>query len=59
MNRSQGQPLPNTKGGQGNNRSPVFENRINSRSEAIRRLIAEALRKYENKARILPFVITC
>ena len=27
-----------------------FENRINSRSEAIRRLINEALKKYEKKA---------
>ena len=26
-----------------------FDNRINSRSEAIRRLIDEALRKYEKK----------
>ena len=26
-----------------------FENRINSRSEAIRRLIDEALKKYEKK----------
>ncbi len=26
-----------------------FENRINSRSEAIRRLINEALKKYEKK----------
>jgi len=28
-----------------------FENRINSRSEAIRRLIKEALQKYEKKAK--------
>jgi hypothetical protein len=28
-----------------------FENRINSRSEAIRRLIKEALKKYETKAK--------
>ena len=28
-----------------------FENRINSRSEAIRRLINEALKKYEKKAK--------
>ena len=28
-----------------------FENRINSRSEAIRRLIDEALKKYEKKAK--------
>ena len=28
-----------------------FENRINSRSEAIRRLIDEALKKYEIKAK--------
>jgi metal-responsive CopG/Arc/MetJ family transcriptional regulator len=28
-----------------------FENRINSRSEAIRRLLTEALKKYEKKAR--------
>jgi metal-responsive CopG/Arc/MetJ family transcriptional regulator len=28
-----------------------FENRINSRSEAIRRLIEEALRKYEKKGK--------
>ena len=28
-----------------------FENRINSRSEAIRRLIDEALQKYEKKAK--------
>lgn len=27
-----------------------FENRINSRSEAIRRLIDEALKKYEKKS---------
>jgi len=26
-----------------------FENRINSRSEAIRRLLEEALKKYESK----------
>ncbi len=26
-----------------------FENRINTRSEAIRRLLEEALKKYENK----------
>ena len=28
-----------------------FENRINSRSEAIRRLIKEALKKYEKKTK--------
>jgi metal-responsive CopG/Arc/MetJ family transcriptional regulator len=28
-----------------------FENRINTRSEAIRRLIDEALKKYEKKAK--------
>jgi metal-responsive CopG/Arc/MetJ family transcriptional regulator len=28
-----------------------FDNRINSRSEAIRRLINEALKKYENKSK--------
>jgi metal-responsive CopG/Arc/MetJ family transcriptional regulator len=28
-----------------------FENRINSRSEAIRRLIKESLKKYEKKAK--------
>jgi metal-responsive CopG/Arc/MetJ family transcriptional regulator len=28
-----------------------FENRINSRSEAIRRLIDEGLKKYEKKAK--------
>ncbi|UCF82084.1 MAG: hypothetical protein JSV50_12815 [Desulfobacteraceae bacterium] len=28
-----------------------FENRINSRSEAIRRLINEGLKKYEKKAK--------
>jgi metal-responsive CopG/Arc/MetJ family transcriptional regulator len=28
-----------------------FDNRINSRSEAIRRLIDEALKKYENKTK--------
>ena len=28
-----------------------FENRINSRSEAIRRLINEALKKYEKKTK--------
>ena len=28
-----------------------FENRINSRSEAIRRLIKEALQKYEKKTK--------
>ena len=28
-----------------------FDNRINSRSEAIRRLINEALKKYEKKAK--------
>jgi len=28
-----------------------FENRINSRSEAIRRLIDEALQKYEKKSK--------
>jgi len=28
-----------------------FENRINSRSEAIRRLIEESLAKYESKAK--------
>ena len=28
-----------------------FDNRINSRSEAIRRLINEALKKYENKTK--------
>ena len=28
-----------------------FENRINSRSEAIRRLIDEALKKYEDKSK--------
>ena len=27
-----------------------FDNRINSRSEAIRRLLEEALKKYEKKA---------
>jgi len=27
-----------------------FENRVNTRSEAIRRLIKEALKKYEKKA---------
>lgn len=28
-----------------------FENRINSRSEAIRRLIKESLKKYEKKSK--------
>ena len=28
-----------------------FENRINTRSEAIRRLLDEALKKYEKKAK--------
>jgi metal-responsive CopG/Arc/MetJ family transcriptional regulator len=28
-----------------------FENRINSRSEAVRRLIKESLKKYERKAK--------
>ena len=28
-----------------------FENRINTRSEAIRRLLNEALKKYEQKAK--------
>jgi metal-responsive CopG/Arc/MetJ family transcriptional regulator len=28
-----------------------FENRINTRSEAIRRLIKESLNKYENKSK--------
>ena len=28
-----------------------FENRINTRSEAIRRLLEEALKKYENKVK--------
>jgi metal-responsive CopG/Arc/MetJ family transcriptional regulator len=28
-----------------------FDNRINSRSEAIRRLIKESLKKYEKKAK--------
>jgi metal-responsive CopG/Arc/MetJ family transcriptional regulator len=27
-----------------------FENRVNTRSEAIRRLLEEALRKYESKS---------
>ena len=28
-----------------------FDNRVNTRSEAIRRLLDEALKRYENKAK--------